>query len=153
MRGVYDANIKISGLSSNRTLLSITAPSGKCVEILSAEVTDCSNATNQQLDIGWQEVASGSPTATTLTPTKSEQGDQAAASTVLGNVTADDYTYTSNTIYARRGVPSLTGYRWEPDEKERLVIGGGATWGLVLFAPSSPTAQDTIVAVRFREIG
>ena len=63
--------LKISGLNSARTLLYITAPATRCVEILSAKVTDASNATNQQLECCWQQIGTlGTPTATPLTPSK-----------------------------------------------------------------------------------
>lgn len=153
MRGIYDANVKISGLNSARTLLYLTAPAGKCVEILSAKATDATNATNQQLEITWQKVTTlGTPTATSLTPTKCEQGDQAAASTVAGNVTGSEPTYTANTLFDPQGFPSLVGYQHKPDPEERLTIAPGDTWGLRLIT-ASPTAQDTDVTVKFREIG
>lgn len=154
MRGVYDANIKISGLSSARTLMLITAPATAVVKILSAKVTDASNATNQQLECCWQLVSSlGSPTSTGITPAKHERGDQAAASTVVGNVTASEPTYTANTNLDQGGFPSLAGWQHAPIEEERIIIAPGATYGLRLLSPSTPTSQDTDVVVKFQEIG
>ncbi len=152
MRGVYRANIAIAGLNSARTVLYITAPSTAIVEILSAKIGDMDNATNQQLEACWQKVTSGSPTATSLTPTKSEQGDQAAGSTVAGNVTASDFTYTSNTQFDLQGFAMLAGYQHAPVPEERLYIAPSATWGLRLLT-SSPTSFGCVVEAVFREIG
>jgi hypothetical protein len=153
MRGVYRANIKASGVNSGRTLCYITAPANKVVEILSAKIGNESNTTNQQLSACLQLVSSlGTPTGTSLTPTKAEQGDGAAGSTVVGNVTASEPTYTSNTQFDLQGFASLAGYQHAPVPEERLVIAGGATWGLRLLT-TSPTSFDCDVEVVFREIG
>lgn len=152
-RGVYEAGIKISALTTGRTLMYITAPASACVEIRTADVTDANNSTNQQLECCWQKITTlGTPTSTPITPTKTEQGDQAAASTVAGNVTASEPTYTSGPVFDQRGFPSLVGYKHAPDESERLVIKPGDTWGLRLLT-TSPSSQDTDVLARFREIG
>src|SRR6516164_3914532 len=96
MRGVYTAATKISALNASKTLAYITAPSGKVVEILSVIVTNESNATNFQGEIAIANISSlGTPTATSVTPTPHEAGDQAAASTVKVNVTASEPTYGS----------------------------------------------------------
>lgn len=153
MRGVYEANIRIAALNSARTLMYITGPANKVVEILSASVTNESNTTNQQLECTFQLVSSlGTPTGTALTATKSEQGDQAAGSTAVGNITASEPTYTSNTQYGLRGFASLAGWDFAPVPEERLYIAGGATWGLRMLN-TTPTAFDCCVRVSFREIG
>src|SRR6185369_14190193 len=96
MRGVYEATYAISSLSAAKTLMYITAPSTACVEILSMEVTNRTNETNEQCEATFQKIGTlGSPTATTVTPAKLEQGDQAAGSTVKGEVTGSEPTYTS----------------------------------------------------------
>ena len=153
MRGVYEASLQISGLNAARTLLYLTAPSGKCVEVLSASVTNATNETNEQLECCLQRITTlGTPTGTALTPTKMEQGDQAAGSTAVGNVTASEPTYTSNTQIGRRGFPSLGGWEFAPVPEERPVIAPSESWGLrILAAPSS--AIDADVRVVFREIG
>jgi hypothetical protein len=154
MRGVYEASYEISANAAAKTLLYITAPSNKVVEILSAEVTNASNETNEQCEAGWSKISSlGTPTATVVTPTKMEQGDQAASSTVKANVTASEPTYASApTIEAgRKGFASLAGWQYPPLPEERLIIAGGDSWGLRLY--NSPTAFDTTIRVVFREIG
>jgi hypothetical protein len=153
VRGVYESNIRISALAAQKTLMYITAPANKVVEILSASVTNESNTTNQQLECCFQKVTTlGTPTGTTLTPTKAEQGDQAAGSTVVGNVTASEPTYTASTQYGLRGFASLAGYEFAPLPEERLCIAGSDTWGLRLLN-TTPTAFDADVRIVFREIG
>jgi hypothetical protein len=154
MRGVYEASFQISALSAAKTLAYITAPSNKVVEILSASVTNADNETNEQLEIGWSKISTlGTPTGTTITPTKMEQGDQAASSTVKGNVTGSEPTYASapSIEVGREGVPSLGGWRYAPVPEERLVIAGGDSWGLYNY--NSITALKASVRIVFREIG
>lgn len=152
MRGVYTASIKISTLNSARTLMYITAAATHVVEILEARVGDASNETNEQLEVTLQKVTTlGTPTATTITPAKDEVGDQAAACTVKGNVTASEPSYTANTEVGYDGVSSLAGYLYEPPATARPIIAPSATWGLQLL--NTPTAFEAIVRMRFREIG
>jgi len=152
VRGVYTAQIKISALAAARTLAYITAPSNKPVEILSTSITNASNETNEQLEATWQAISSlGTPTGTTLTPSKHELGDQAAASTVVGNITASEPTYTANTLVGYQGFSTLGGYFFTPVPEERPIIAGAASWGLRML--STPTAFDAIVTITFREIG
>jgi hypothetical protein len=152
MRGVYEASANISAVSAAKTLLYITAPSGKTVEVLEATVTNPQNETNEQCEFVLQKITTlGTPTATTLTPSKCEQGDQAAGSTVKGNVTASEPTYTANTEVGREGVPSLSGWRYEPQPENRLIIAGGDSWGLRVL--NSPAAVDLIPSLKFREVG
>jgi hypothetical protein len=153
MRGVYEATIRVSALAAQKTLLYITAPSSKVVEILSASVTNESNVTNQQLETTFQLIGTlGAPTGTALTPSKLEQGDQASGSTVVGNVTASEPTYTANTEIGREGWASLAGYRYQPVPEERLYIAPSTSWGLRMLN-TTPTAFDCDVRVVYREIG
>jgi hypothetical protein len=154
VRGVYEACYNIAGLNSARTLLYLTAPSGKCVEVRLAEVSNASNEANEQCEVTLQKVTTlGTPTATTVTPTKTEQGDQVAGSTVKANVTASEPTYTSGPAVevGRKGFASIGGYQYSPDELERLVIAPTDTWGVRLL--NSPAAFDVVVRLVFREIG
>jgi len=152
MRGVYTANIKISGLAAAKTLMYITVPADKVVEILSASTTNATNETNEQIECTLQRVTTlGTPTATTLTPAKHEPGDQVAGSTVKGNVTASEPTYTADTEIGREGASSLGGWYFDPTPEERPIIPGQATMGLRILA--APTAFDAIIRLTFREIG
>ena len=152
MRGVYTATATISGLNSSRTLLYITAPANKLVQILSAHIGNNSNETNEQCYATFKRVTTlGTPTATTLTPSKHELGDQAAASTVKGNVTAAEPTFTANSEFGRKGFASVNGYDFLPTPEEQPTIQGAETVALVL--ENAPTAFDATVTVVFREIG
>ena len=153
MRGVYYATIHISGLAALKTLMYITAPSTACVEVLSARITNGSNTTNQQLEAEFQRITSfNSDTSTAITPAKAEAGDQAAASTVKGNVTANEPTYTSNTQMGWKGFPSLGGYEFAPSPEERPIVPPSGSIGLRL-TDTAPSAFDASVEICFREIG
>ena len=153
MRGVYEANFLASGVNSLRTLMLLTAPANKVVEILSASITDASNTTNAQLAAAFQQVTTlGTPASTSVTPTKGEQGDQASGSTVTANVTGSEPTYTNNTQIGLRGFASLGGWEFSPVPEERVYVGGGATIGLRLL-DTAPSATDFMVRISYREIG
>lgn len=157
MRGVYRANYRISANTAAKTLIYITAASGKPVDILSACVTNESNETNEQFLCCLQRVTSlGTPTATSVTPTKSEYNDQSAASTVKANVTASEPTYGANGQGAAivdavglMGFPSLSGWFYQPTPEERLTIASGDTWGLRLL--NAITSSDLCVEITFQE--
>jgi hypothetical protein len=151
MRGVYTTAVKIASLAAAKTLAYITAPSDKVVELLSASVTNESNATNFQMQCAIANISSlGTPTATSNTPTPHEAGDQAAGSTVKVNVTASEPTY--GTTITQEEAPSLVGWRWEPlSEAERIYVKGGASIGLRMV--TTPTSFDADVRLTFREIG
>lgn len=154
MRGVYRANGQVTGLTAGRTLVYVTAPATAAVEILSARVSPVgSNVTNQNLEAALQRVSSlGTPTGTTLTPAKAENGDAAAASTVVGDVTANEPTYAANTQHDRSGFASLAGYQHAPVPEERVVIPPSATVGLRLLTTSFASC-DLDYEICFREIG
>lgn len=153
MKGVYDAVIKISSLAATKTLIYITAPSSMVVEILSAEISNATNETNEQLEACLKRIGTlGTPTATTLTPSKHENGDAAASSTAKGNVTASEPTYTANTEIGYSGFASLAGWRYDPIPEERPIIQPSGSMGLLLVT-STNTAFDALCRVTFREIG
>jgi hypothetical protein len=152
MRGVYSASIKISALAAAKTLMHITAPASEVVEILSVEITNLSNETNEQLEATLQHITTlGTPTDTDLTPSKHELGDQASGSSVAGNVTASEPTYTANTEIGYAGFSSLSGYRYDPLPEERPTVANSASMGLRML--STPTSLDVIVKMTYREIG
>ncbi len=154
MRGCYEATISIAALATNETLLYITVPANKVVEVLSIEVTNATNETNEQAEVTFSKISSlGTPTATTITPTKTEQGDQAASSVVKGHVTGSEPTYATGPVIevGRKGFPTLAGYQYAPVPEERPVLAGGDSWGLKLV--TTITALQAIVVLRFRELG
>lgn len=152
MRGVYTSALKISSLASSKTLFYITAPAAKVVEILSASVTNESNATNFQAEIEFRNITSlGTPTATIVVPNPHEFGDQAAGSTTKINVTASEPTYAATCIWAE-GFPSLTGWRFDPlTDAERIFVGAGLSLGIKMI--TTPTSFDAMIRVTFKEIG
>jgi hypothetical protein len=155
MRGVYRANLQVTGLTAGRTMIYLTAPAAKAVEILSATITPIgSNVTNQNLEACLQRISVlGTPTVgATLTPSPSETGDQAAATVAKGTVTASEPTYAANTQIGREGFASLAGYRFQPVPEERPVIAPGDSWGLRLLN-SALTSADFDVEIVLREIG
>jgi hypothetical protein len=151
MRGCYTAQYKIGSLAASKTVMYITAPANKVVEILGATVTQETNATNFQFSIGIDNVTTlGTPTATGVTPTPHEKGDQAAGSTVQANVTANEPTYGSR--ITGEGAASLVGYRYEPPtEADRIYVQGGATVGIRML--TTPSSSDFDIRLTFREIG
>lgn len=159
MRGVFKANYRIAGVTTAKTLMYITVPSTIVVDILSAYVTNESNETNEQILCVLQRVTTlGTPTATTITPTKSEKGDQAAACTVKANVTASEPTYGAIAAGAAivdaeglSGVPSLSGWVYETTPEERQTIAPSDTWGLRLV--NAITSSDLAIQINFQERG
>lgn len=153
MRGVYTAYVRISANTAAKTLAYITAASTHAVTVLSAAVTNESNENNEQILVVWQRITTlGTPTATTLTPSKHESGDQAAACTVKGNVTASEpTTYTANTEIGGEGAPSLNGWYYNPAPEERFTIAPSASSGLRLI--NAMASSDLVVRVTFMEIG
>lgn len=152
MRGVYTASIKISALTAAKTLAYITAPAGAAIEIISAYVTNESNETNEQCACTLQRITTlGTPTGTSLTPAKTEAGDQASGATVVGNITANEPTYTSNTDHGHDGFPSIGGWAYTPVWEERMYIAPGASVGLRNL--NSLTSTDVDVRITWREIG
>lgn len=151
MKGVYTAVYKISALAAAKTLMYLTAPSTKTIEILSVTVTNESNATNFQYEVQIANVTTlGTPTATAVTPTPHEKGDQACGSTVAANVTASEPTYGS--ALHQEGAPSLVGYRFEPPtELERVYVAPSQSIGVRMI--TTPTSFDCDVRLTFREIG
>ncbi len=154
MRGVYEASAKISALSAAKTLLYLTAPANKVVEILSVAVTNCTNETNEQLECKLTRITTlGTPTATTLTPTPQEAGDQAAGSTVKANCSSEPTTYATGSDFGAEGWATIGGYRYQPVPEERPLVGGGASIGLQLVAAPALGSFDADVRIVFREIG
>lgn len=153
MRGVYTAYVVITANTAAKTLMYFTAASTHLLVILSASVTNPNIENNEQLHCVWQRITTlGTPTATTLTPSKHEAGDQAAACVVKGNVTASEpTTYTANTEIGGEGFPSLNGWYYNPAPEERFTIAPSASSGLRLI--NAMASSDLVVRVTFMEIG
>lgn len=151
----YSAAIKISGVTTARTVLHLTVPAGRHVEIVSAMVTGVS-ASSQQLECSLHKVASGSPTGTAVTPSRHDLGDTASACTVVGNLTGEP-TYTSAPVvnHGHSAQPSLGGWLYPlvPRAKEhRLQLAATEAYGLRLLNAPSPSI-DLIAELVFAEVG
>lgn len=154
MRGVYTASYRITALTAARTLLYLTAPARRVVEILSASVTNESNETNEQLLCTLQSISGyplGAPSGTSVTPSAHEPGDQASTVVAFANISGNEPTYSTNTEIGREGFSSLGGYYFDPLPEERPVV--PATGALGLRMINAPTSFDAVVKVTFREIG
>lgn len=151
MRGVYTAYIDITGISSAKTLMLIQAPSTAVVEILSVHVTNLDLETGEQLSVGLFRVTTiGSPTGTSITSEKHENGDASASSTLNGNLTVEPTLYSSNPI-DKQGASNLAGYHYDPMPEERPTIPPSGAIGVRLLV--APSAFNCSVMVVFREIG
>lgn len=156
MRGVYTASVKIAAVTAAKTLIYLTAgANGIIAELLSASVTNESNATNWQGEILLARISTlGTPTATAITPKPHEQHDQAAGSTLKSNVTASEPTY--ETVGWQEGFASVSGWYWPApgrDPEERLYVSNGDTWGIKLVTITGGVSTDLDVRLTFREIG
>ena len=152
MKGVYTANIAINGVTEAVTLICLTAPANRVVEVLSASVTQ-TNGIAVTLGATLTRVGVlGSPDQTSITAHKHESGDQAAGSTVGGNITpGGDPTYVSED-YGLQGFHTLAGWFFDPVRDGQVFVAPGASIGLRLtIAPGS--AMDTLAEITFREIG
>src|ERR1700674_5364814 len=137
MRGVYTAATKIAALNASKTLAYLTAPATKAVEIIAVTVTNESNANNFQGQIAIQNITTlGTPTATSVTPTPHESGDQAAGSTTKFNVTASEPTY--GTVITQEGFASLVVSRHEPAPEERIIVTPNTSIGIRMI--TTPTS-------------
>lgn len=152
MRGVYTATYDITGLSTAKTVVLIQAPATAVVEILSVSFSQKSSTTSDEFDVGLFLVSTyGSPTGTSLTPAKHENGDQASGCTVLVNLTVEPTSYQTVAI-DKQGINSLAGYRYDPIPEERPVVPPSGAIGLKL-GKNPSVAIDTVVQVVYREIG
>lgn len=155
MRGVYTANVVCTSQSTAITLLYLQCPATCAVELLSASVTNRSNETNEQMDVGIYHVTTiGSPaTSTSVTAQKTEIGDASsvmvAGTNLMGKLTTEPTTYSSDPV-DRTGNPSLGGYRFEPIPEERPVVGPSKAIGIRLMTALS-AAADLVVQLKWRE--
>lgn len=152
MRGVYTAEIEIASVSAGKTIILIEAPSTKTIEILSTSITNMDNDVSEQLEAGLFRVTTeGSPSGTSITPTKHEVGDSASGITATGDLSAEPTTYDSTAI-DRQGFNNLGGYFYDPIPEEKPTIPPGGLLGLrLLSAPD--TAFKCAAKITFREIG
>lgn len=150
MRGVYIAQDSFSATSA-KTLMLLETPSDLVMELLSVDVTNEDNDTAEQIDVGIYHVTTkGSPTGTSVTPAKTEQGDQASSVTCTSNLSAEPTTYESVAV-DRKGTTNLAGYHFIPREEEKVYVSPSKLIGIKLVTAIASTTLA--VQVKFREIG
>jgi hypothetical protein len=151
MRGVYTAQIDITGLSSAKTLMLIQAPSTGVIEIISCSVSNVNSETSEMLNIGVYHVTTvGSPAGTSVTPEKHEKLDASSSATVTGNLSGEPTAYASKPL-DKQGINNLSGYRYDPLPEERPIVPPSGAIGLR--AIDAPTSFNASVQIVFREIG
>ena len=100
MRGVYEANFQWAALTTAQTLCTHSCPATIAAEILSCTISDTNNTTNQQMEAYFQRTTNNISVTgvAVLTASKSEVGDQAAASTITFGSSASqtEPTYTAH---------------------------------------------------------
>jgi hypothetical protein len=155
MRGVYRASGTISGVTTAKTLLYITTPATAVIEILSASITDQDEDTSEQIYAELNRIATlGTPTATTITPKPTEEGDAASACTAKLNVTASEPTYDASGDSIKSGGNNKLGGGWEytPLPEERNIIKPSDTVGLRLI-DAIANSTDLTAEIIYREMG
>lgn len=155
MRGVYQLSYQTpSGILGERTLMYFTTPSTKCVEILSAKITNKDVDTSEQLEACISLITTlGTPTAEgTPVVQKSEQGDVNCSVPVSGSVTANEPTYHAAPI-DRQGFNNLAGYYYDPLPEERPIIPPSTSAGIRLLHGPQSNATTFDVQINIREIG
>lgn len=148
MRGVYTTQYEMTATTA-KTLLLLIAPSTAVLEILSVQVSNLDNETNEQWSIGLYNVTSGSGTGTALNFEKHEALDSNASATGKGDLSAEP-TYSSYPV-DKQGISSLGGYRYDPIPEERPIVKPSGAIGLRLLA--NVTSTTITASIVFREIG
>jgi hypothetical protein len=153
MRGVYTSGISISSLSAAKTLLYITAASTHVIEVLTSFIGNSgSNVTNQQLKALWQRITTlGTPTGTSITPTPTERGDQAAGGDRRGQCDGQRADVRLGPDAGPARLSDAGRIRPQFSAGDAVLIRPSDSWGLRMI--STPTAFDAEVEVQHREIG
>lgn len=154
MRGVFRASGTISAVTTAKTLIWITAPAGKVLEIYRASITNQDEDTSEQIFAELNRIATlGTPTSTTLTPKPTEEGSAASGVTCEINVTGSEPTYDAITAAMASGGANKLGI-WEAVflPEERPVIAPSDSFGLRLI-DAIANSCDLTAEIVFREIG
>lgn len=155
MRGVYTVRAQIAALAAAKTVLLGTLPSGTLVELLEAYLTNASQGTAEQLDIGLFLVTTlGTTVGTSITAgnvQKTESGSPNTLLTWTADLTTEPTTYNANPYHVE-GVINLAGYRYEPVPEARRIIPSGASFGMRLLA-SPVNSFKAECMITYRELG
>jgi len=153
MRAVYIARANMS-LSTAKTAMLGTLPSGTLIEILEAKLMNTDQEAHEQMRVGLFRVTTlGSPTGTSLTAANVQKTEPGASNTGLTwtvNLTGEPTTYDANPLDIE-GVPNEIGYHFEPIPEDRPWIGSGASFGLRLMDNLTNTITAECV-IKYREL-
>lgn len=154
MRGVYRASGTIAAVTTAKTLIYLTVPSGQQIEILSARITCEDEDTSEQIKAELNRIATlGTPTATSITPKPTEEGDGAWGGSAFLNVTASEPTYDAyGSAIASGGANKLAGWEYVPAPEERAVVAPSDNVGLRLI-DAIANSSDLTAEITFRAIG
>lgn len=156
MRGIYTAAYTATNPNASpRTMLYLTAPANKIVELIEAHMTFFVTDSSIQIEAAIQRITTlGTPTATAVTPIKHELGDQAAGSTVGANVTASEPSYTAGAYFGLECQPARSGWHWYARQAfgSPIYVANTASIGILL--TQGITVTTTVdVSLVFREMG
>lgn len=150
MRGVYTATFAHTAQTAAKSLIILTAPASRVVEILGASITNRTAETNEQLEAGIYRASSGTRgTPTAMTPVPSEVNDGAAGSLAEHTWGTDP---TVGVALDWQGFASLSGYFYDPTPEERIIVPAS---GIIVMrvVTASFTSVELVAKIRFREIG
>ncbi len=153
MSRVYTASIETATATAAQTLLLLEVPATVAVIIHSAEVVAPDDDTNEQIHITLQRLAAvTTPTGTAVTPAKHATGDAASVCSVIGDVTASEPSYDSNTELGNSGASSLGGWRFEPVIAERPEVPPSDAIGLRILTDRG-TSKTLTARLTYEEVG
>ena len=155
MRGVYTAEDAMATITTAKTVMYLTNAADMTLEIMSAWISNIDNDTNEQCEAAlWRIQTIGTPTATSVTPTKMEKGDVASSVTAGANVTASEPTYFTapDLSVGLAGFALLAGWKYQPVPEERMLVSPSESIGLRLLSNIS-SATELAVGIMFREMG
>ena len=148
----YEAVYPCVTVTAAQTLMYLTAPSTMCGRITYASIAIADVDTNEQTYACIDRISSlGTPTGTSVTPSKTSNGDSASSFTCKADITGSEPTYAATPV-GQEAFPSISGWRFQPlTENEYIEIKPSESVGVKLLgAIASSTVTVRIV---FQEIG
>jgi hypothetical protein len=144
---IYTARMVRTTVSTQRTLVELTAHANRTLVILSAWISNTTSETAEQLEASIVR-KSAAGTGTSFTPLVHVPGDTAFGGTCRVNCTAEGTV--TDELHAE-GFHNSGGWLWVPVPEERIVVTGSGIIG-IRFAVA-PASQDFSAGIRFAEIG
>jgi len=155
MYGVFRAVDTISAVTTAKTLIYMTIPTGCVVEILSARITAQDEDTSEQIFAELNRIAAvpNDPSGTVIVPKPTEVGSSSYDGTVKSNITSNEPTYDDegDAIFSG-GANKLAGWEYVPMPEERPIVSPGKRLGLRLIDAIS-ISTDLTAEIVFRKIG